>query len=176
MLRWLSRYVKQINIYGVGIELREISAEEALPLLNLTPVRASPADSADAAQASVPLVRKQDYICVSGVSASAQRIPRELDLMLDGDEIQFHVHNPDGTQPKVWAGRRALQESLGRWKNAGKEGPITVAGRTARKEAEIVFVVEEEGEVEVQAGWWIWAPRQDVKAALEELGIRVPWQ
>ena len=34
MFRWLSRYVKQINVLGVGIELREILAEEALPLLS----------------------------------------------------------------------------------------------------------------------------------------------
>ncbi len=31
--RWLSRYIKRIDIMGVGIELREIPEEEALPLL-----------------------------------------------------------------------------------------------------------------------------------------------
>jgi hypothetical protein len=72
-------------------------------------------------------------------------------------------------------GRKALQEALDRWKDAGRAGPITVTGRTARKEAEVVFVVDAEEEVEVQAGWWIWVPREDVKAALEELGIRIPW-
>jgi hypothetical protein len=110
---------------------------------------------------------------VSGVSASAQHTPRELDLMLDGQEIQFHVHQPGGAQPKIWADRTAFQESLDRWKATGMQGPIPVAGRTARKEAQVVLVVDEE--IEVQAGWWIWVPREDLKAALEGLGVRVPW-
>jgi hypothetical protein len=35
--------------------------------------------------------------------------------------------------------------------------------------------VDAEEEVEVQAGWWIWVPKEDVKAALQELGVCVPW-
>lgn len=41
-----------------------------------------------------------------------------------------------------------------------------------RNEVEIVFVVDDEDEIEIQAGWWIWVPREDLKAALEELGVR----
>ena len=37
MFRWLSRYVKKIEIYGVGIELREIPPEEGVPLLKAAP-------------------------------------------------------------------------------------------------------------------------------------------
>jgi hypothetical protein len=175
MFRWLSRYVKQINVYGVGIELREIPAEEALPLLTPQPTTA-PAPAASASSPAPPVVQRQDYICVSGTSASSQRTPRELDLMLDGEEIEFHVHNPGASQPKIWVARQALQEALDLWKEAGAGEPIPVEGRTARKAARVVLVVDAEEEVEVQAGWWVWVPREDLKAALQELGVRVPWQ
>jgi hypothetical protein len=176
MFRWLSRYVKQINVYGIGIELREISEQEALPLLARTPIPDVAREPPVTAVVPSPLVQRQDYLCVSGVSASSQRSPRELDLMLDGAEIEFHIHSPGASQTRVWVARDALQEALDRWKAAGSVGPITIVARTARKQAEVVVVAEPEGEVEVQAGWWIWVPREDVKAALEALGVRVPWQ
>ena len=47
MFRWLSRYVKQINVLGVGIEFREITAEEALPLLPTRPQSAPAQPSAE---------------------------------------------------------------------------------------------------------------------------------
>lgn len=158
MFRWLLRYVKKIEVYGIGIELREIPEAEALPLL------AEPTKLNNGREPVLPsAVQRQDYICVSGVSASAQRSPREFDLMLDGDEIQLHIHNPGGTQPKMWVVRDALQEALDRWQATGSDGPITVAARKARKQAEVVLVVEPEGEIEVQANWWIWVPREDLK-------------
>jgi hypothetical protein len=187
MFRWLSRYVKRIDVYGVGIELREIPPEEALPLLAARPTPApapqSTTSTPDAplpelarpAEAEAPIVLRQDFIRVSGTSASSQRAPRELDLMAEGDDIQVHVHPPDGSQAPMWVGRKALQAALDQWKGPASEDPISVPGRTRRKEGQVVFVVEEEGEVEVQAGWWIWVPRHDLKAALEVLGVRAPW-
>ena len=52
---------------------------------------------------------------------------------------------------------------------------ITLAARTARTEARVSFVFDDSAEVEVQAGWWIWVDKQDLKAALAELGVRAPW-
>ena len=173
MFRWLPRYVKQINILGVSIELREIPAEEALPLLSAPrPPGTSAAEQAEAA----PVVRRQDYVCVSGTSASSRRTPRELDLMADGAEIEFHVHAPGGSQPRLRVGRAALEEAFARWaQGGGAAGEMVVPGRTARKEAEAVFALDDSEEVEVQAGWWIWVGKQDLKAALAELGVRTPW-
>jgi hypothetical protein len=174
MFRWLSRYVKQINVLGVGIELREIPAEEALPLLTAKPHAAHPV--AEQAEDAAPIVQRQDYVCVSGTSASSQRTPRELDLMADGEEIQFHVHQPGGSQPKLWVRRTALDEAFARGQQTGEGGEeIVVPARTARKEAQVVFVFDDSDEVEVQAGWWIWVGKQDLKAALAELGVRAPW-
>src|SRR4051812_5206787 len=98
MLRWLSRYVKRIDVFGVGIELREIPAEEASALLAAKPesAPAQPAPSEGPAEQAAPVVLRQDYIRVSGTSASSRRTPRELDLMADGEEIQLCVHAPDG--------------------------------------------------------------------------------
>ena len=95
MFRWLSRYVKQINVLGVGIELREIPAEEALPLLAAKPQPAPAQPSAGQTEEAAPIVQRQDYVCVSGTSASSQQAPREIDLMADGEEIQLHV------QPRI---------------------------------------------------------------------------
>ena len=94
-----------------------------------------------------------------------------MPLHKSGDEIEFHIHQPGGTQTKMWVSRETLQKSLEGWKRAGGSAePISVAGRTARKEAQIVFVVnDDDEEIEVQAGWWIWVPRTDLKAAFD------PW-
>jgi hypothetical protein len=174
MFRWLSRYVKQINVMGVGIELREIPAEEALPLLSAAPAPAQPA--AGQTETATPVVRRQDYLCVSGTSASSQRTAREIDLMADGEEIQLHVHQPGASQPRMWVGRNALQEAFARWRQAGgHSGEITVPARTARKEAQVAFVLDDSDEVEVQAGWWIRVGKQDLNAALAELGVCTPW-
>jgi hypothetical protein len=175
MFRWLSRYVKRIDIYGVGIELREIPAEEAKLQPPALAAAAPAQESSETAPAPPDTIQREDYLCVSGTSASNTRTPRELDLLLDGEEIQFHIHNPGAAQARIWVDRQALQEALVRWKEGGQVGPITVAGRRVRKEASVVFVVDDAEEVEVQAGWWIWVPRQDLKAALEELGVRIPW-
>jgi hypothetical protein len=174
MFRWLSRYVKRIEVFGVGIELREIPPEEATALLSAKP-QSAPAQPAppEGASEPAPVVLRQDYIRVSGTSASSRRTPRELDLMTDGEEIQLCIHAPGGTQPPLWVGRRALEEGFGRWQEAG--GDVVVPARTARKEAQVAFIADDSDEIEVQAGWWIWVPRTDLKAALTELGVRVPW-
>lgn len=178
MFRWLSRYVKQINVLGVGIELREIPPEEALPLLsaNPQPAQLQPPAALSESETAPPVVQRQDYVCVSGTSASSQRTPRELDLMADGEEIEVHVHKPGASQPRMWVGRKALEEAFVNWKQTGESGgEIMVPARTARKEAQVGFVFDESDEVEVQAGWWIWVGKQDLKAALRELGVRAPW-
>ena len=175
MFRWLSRYVKKITIMGVGIELREIPEEEALPLLEAS-TKTPSEPSKTRSRESAPLVQREDYIRVSGTSASEQRTPRELDLMLDGEEIQLHIHQPGGTQKRMWVNRKTLQEALDRWPGPGPNAaPITVPGRTTRKEEQVVFIVDNDEEAEVQAGWWIWVPPKDLKAALEALGLRIPW-
>ena len=193
MFRWLTRYVKKVTIFGVGIEFREIPESEALPLLEAAktqrpavpaepgpsqppPATAPKTETSESADLGPPVVERQDYICLTGCSASAQRAPRELDLRLDGEDIEFHVHNPRASQPKMWVKRADLQKALDRWRGleSGAE-PIKLPGRTVRKAAEVVLVVDEEEEAEVQAGWWIWVSRQDLKGALEALGLRVPW-
>ena len=174
MFRWLSRYVKKITIMGVGIELREIPESEALPILEAAKTDSAPKSKDEPAQP--PVVERHDYLCLSGCSASTQRTPRELELRQDGDDIEFHVHKPGASQPKLWVNRNQLQEALDRW--PGFESgttPIKIPARTARKEAEVVLVVDKDEEAEVQAGWWIWVSRQDLKGALEALGLRVPW-
>ncbi len=175
MIRWLSRYVKQINVFGVGIELREIPEAEALPLLAEVVVPNPATEAATPGAEPTPSVQREDFICVVGVSASSKRVPRELDLMLDGEEIQLHVHAPGSSQSKIWVPRGTLQKALDFWKKTDLEEPIIIPGRTVRNEVEIVFVVDDEDEIEIQAGWWIWVPREDLKAALEELGVRAPW-
>jgi hypothetical protein len=171
MIRWLSRYVKRIDVFGVGVELREIPADEAEKLRT---TQAGPAPERSAADH--PVVRREEYLCLSGTSASAQRTPRELDLMADGEEIQLHVHPPGGSQPRMWVGRPALEQAFAEWRPTGEAGgTITVPARTARKEAQVAFVFDDSGEVEVQAGWWIWVGKQDLTAALAELGVRAPW-
>ena len=93
--------------------------------------------------------------------------------MSDGDEIEFHVHQPDGSQPRVWVSRKALNEACTRAEpSAG--GEFRVAARTACKESEVAFVFDDSDEVEVQAGWWIWVGKRDLSAALAELGVRAP--
>ena len=47
--------------------------------------------------------------------------------------------------------------------------------RTARKEAQVAFVFDDSDEMEVQAGWWIWVRKENLKGALAELGVRAPW-
>jgi hypothetical protein len=165
--RWLPRHVKQVTILGVGIELRETPANP----------QAAPAQPPTGQPKAVSRdVQRQDYVCVSGTSASSQRTPREIDLMADGEEIQLHIHKPGVSQSKLWVGRKALEEAFARWKQTGGSGgEITVPGRTARKEAQVAFVFDDSNEVEVQAGWWIWVGKQDLKAALAELGVRAPW-
>ncbi len=216
MFRWLSRYVKRIDVLGVGIELREIPPEEAVvtptpPPAPATsqPIRAPVKDidvmglgielreippeeavvtptSPPAPAISQPIpapvkqlapgVERQDFVSVTGTSASEQRSPREIDLMVDGDEIQVHIHQPGGNQPNVWVGRKDLQESLDRWKQMGGSAKqIAIPGRTARKESQVILKIHDSDEIEVQAGWWIWVGRQDLRSALEELGVRVPW-
>jgi hypothetical protein len=130
MIRWLSRYVKRIDVFGVGVELREIPADEAEKLQT---TQAGPAPERSAAEH--PVVRREEYLCLSGTSASAQRTPRELDLMADGAEIQVHVHQPGGSQPKVWVGRDAIEAAFVRTRQeGGAGGKVTVPARTARKE------------------------------------------
>ncbi len=176
MFRWLSRYVKQITILGVGIELREIPAEEAQPLLTAKPDSAPAQPAGEQTEPATAVVRREDYICVSGTSASSKRTPRELDLIADGEEIQFHVHQPGGSQPRLWVSRKGLAEAFACWKPAGDGGgEIAVPARTARKDAQVSFVLDDSDEVEVQAGWWIWVGKQDLKAALAEFGVRAPW-
>lgn len=177
MFRWLSRYVKKIEVFGVGIELREIPPEEALPLLAPKPTQPPPPQSPAPTQPTDPIVQRQDFIRVFGTSPSSRRTPRELDLMIDADDLQVHIHQPDGNQTPVWLDRKALQNALDVWKGPTSGEPITVPGRTRRKETPVVFVVDQEDEIEIQAAsWWIWVPRADLKAALQELGIRAPWK
>jgi len=73
--------------------------------------------------------------------------------------------------------RTALQEALGRWDREGRsDEPIVVAAQSARgADGEVGFVVDGSEEVEVRAGWGIWVPRSDLKSALEQLGVSVPW-
>lgn len=176
MIRWLCRYVKQINVFGVGIELREIPAEEALVLLSANPQPAPSQPSAGQGGAAAPIVRREDYVCVSGTSPSSNGSPREIDLMIDGDEIQFHIHQPGGSQPKLWVSRKVLEEAFAGWKQTGASAKeITVSGRTARKDGEVKFVFDDSDVLEVQAGWWIWVGKKDLEAALQELGVHAPW-
>ncbi len=176
MFRWLSRYVKQITICGVGIELREIPADEALPLLDAAPRPAPAQPVAGQLEAPAPVVWQQNYLCITGTSASTRRAPRELDLMADGDEIQVHIHAPGRSAPKVWIGRTALEEAFARSQPAGSSGgEITVLARTAHKESLVTFAWDDSSEVEVRAVQWIWVGKHDLTDALAELGVRAPW-
>jgi hypothetical protein len=182
MFRWLSRYVKRIDIMGVGIELREIPEEEALPLLSRQPSPA-PACPALAPPSSVPpepeppIVQKEDYVRVTGTSPSSRRAPREIDFMVDGEEIRIHIHQPGGTQSMMWVDRTLLQQSFGRWKvDSSGVAEVSIPARAAGKDAQVVFVADDsKEEIEVQTAWWIWVRKQDLKAALAELGVHVPW-
>ena len=179
MFRWLSRYVKKIEVFGVGIELREIPAEQAKALELLTVEARPQAAQSGAGQGesvsvtAEPIVQRQDYICVLGTTPSSRRSPREMDLMAEGEEIQLHIHQPGGSQAKMWVERKALEEAFASWDPAS--GEISVQARTARKEGQVLFVFDDSVEVEVQAGWWIWVGKQNLKAALAELGLRAPW-
>jgi hypothetical protein len=181
MFRWLSRYVKKIEVFGVGFELREIPEAEALPILAsqlrsaVRPSVSPPVESSTPAPAEVEIVELQRYLCVSGVSASSQRKPRELDLAVYGDEIEFHIHDPGKPRPKLWVKRAELQESMNRWASSGSADPLRIPARKARSESEVVFVIGDEDEIEVQAYWWIWVPRNGMKAALKEIDIHAPW-
>jgi len=181
MFHLLSRYVKKIEIYGIGIELREIPepTTESVPvpdLHQLTPpanrLEIDPAAQSDTEEGIIELVQ---YLRVAGVSASFQRKPRELDLTLLGEEIQFHIHDLGKSRPKLWVKRSELQDTLSRWNASDQNEPIRVPARKARSESEVVFVVGEEDEMEVQAYWWIWVTKSVLKAALKEIDIRAPW-
>jgi hypothetical protein len=50
-----------------------------------------------------------------------------------------------------------------------------VPGRTGRKELPVTFVFRDNGEVEVQADWWVRVGTQELKTALQRLGVGVPW-
>jgi hypothetical protein len=115
-------------------------------------------------------------ITLSGTSAGAERAPRELDLIVEGEEVQLHVHPPGGSQPRAWVRRDDLQRALDEWSNSGGgPGTVEVPARTARKAIPIALVFGASAEVEVQAGWWIWVKRDDLRAALEQLGLRAAW-
>ena len=204
MFRWLSRYVKQINIFGIGIELREIPEAEALAVLGQqsqenaalpTPASTAPsstppvgpataesaaagtaAESAPKKESAAPLIRRENFVRVAGVSPSSRRVPRELDLMVDGDELQVHIHQPDAWQRPMWVRRDALQAALDDVRRTGGgSGGVKLPARTTRAAAEVAVVWDDSEEVEVQAGWWIWVARGDLAAALAELGVRAAW-
>src|SRR4051812_41316077 len=78
-------------------------------------------------------------VTLTGTSPSEQRTPREMDLTLEVDEVRIHIHQPGGSQAKMWVTRSALQEALDRWDRAG---PIVVAARSARKEGQVEIVVD----------------------------------
>jgi hypothetical protein len=102
--------------------------------------------------------------------------PGELDLIADGEAIQFHIHQPGGSQPRLWVDRKALVEIMASWKGLPESDEITLPARTAKeKAAQVSLVFDDSDEVEVQAGWWIWVGKADLKAALAELGIPAPW-
>lgn len=188
MIRWLSRYVKRIDLHGagigVGIELRELPESQPLALpesesqtadSTLTPTSPEsvlPPIPADHDEGVIELVR---YLRVAGVSASTQRKPRELDLTIHGDEIEFHIHDPSKIRPKLWVTRTDFQEAMNNWQASGNAEPMRVRARKARSKSEVVFVIDNDDEVEVQAHWWIWVSRNELKAALNEIGIHTPW-
>jgi hypothetical protein len=116
------------------------------------------------------------FVRVSGHSSSSHH-PRELDLSREDDEIHLHVHQHGESHTKVWVTRPALQEALEEWaRTGGRVERLVVPGRTARKELPVTFVFRDTGEVEVQADWWVRVGRQELKTALERLGLRVPGQ
>src|SRR5262249_8204572 len=128
------------------------------------------------ATASDPEPPSGTSVTLSGTSASQQRAPRELDLTLDGDEIQLHIHAPGGRQPKSWVSRSELQRAFDAWdRPRGGPGRVEVPGRTNRKEQAAVFLFDESDEVEVQAGWWVWVKKDELRAAFKGLGVVVPW-
>jgi hypothetical protein len=115
------------------------------------------------------------FVRLSGHSSSSHH-PRELDLSREADEIHLHVHQHGESHTKVWVTRPALQEALEEWaQSAGGLERLVVPGRTARKELPVTFVFRDTGEVEVQADWWVRVGTQELKTALERLGVRVPW-
>jgi hypothetical protein len=127
-----------------------------------------------AAAAPQPAQAAERFVRVAGHSGTS-RNPRELDLTSEGDEIHLHVHQHGDVHTKVWVTRAALQAALERWNQAGGHlDRLVVAGRTARKELPVTLVFHDDGEVEVQADWWIRMGTQELKTALQRLGLRVP--
>jgi hypothetical protein len=114
------------------------------------------------------------FVRVSGHSDQSHH-PRELDLTSEADEIHLHVHQHGESHTKVRIEQEALQVVLEQWAQTGKRlERVEVPGRTARKELLVGFVFHDNGEVEVQADWWIRVSTQELTAALQRLGVRVP--
>jgi hypothetical protein len=117
----------------------------------------------------------QSFVTLLGTSASARRSPRELDLALDGEELQLRIHSPGGTQPSYSVGVSQLQQAFDDWKRVGNdEGQIEVSARKGQTTLPVTFVFDASYEVEVQAGWWIWVNKHELTAALSRLGLRSP--
>lgn len=150
---------------------RSRSINPPTPVPDRVPAPIAPFDSSESAQA-VSAAASDSSIRIVGVSASVARTVRELDIADAGSEIEFHIHNPGGKQPKLFVNRSALQQQFDDWAERGCRGQCSVPGRSAKKEASIVFVADDTDELEVQAGWWIWVSKRELQAGLARLGIR----
>jgi hypothetical protein len=112
---------------------------------------------------------------VVGVSASEQRVPREVDFDAEGEEVRIHIHPPGKEQSKLWVNRNELERAFAEWLRSGQQvGKIEVPGRTARRAVTVAFVLDED-EVEIQGLWWIWVNKGDFQGALESLGFHLRW-
>lgn len=153
---------------------------------NAPPLQATTSTSPQPTQAAISVGRDPSgqqaspttadgFIRVIGTSASSRATPRELDMALDGEEVWMHVHQPGGEQRPVWVVRAALQDALNRWAGEGNtQAEIHVPGRTARKEADVKFVPQDDETIEVRADWWIWVSRRELFAALTRVGVQTP--
>lgn len=122
-----------------------------------------------------PYGPRPSSVRVLGVSPSAQRAPRELDLALEGDEVSLHVHQPGGTRSKFWVHRDTLEATINQLSAPAGGHRIEVAARSPRKQTSSAFVSRDGGGVEIQADWWVWVSGDELREALHTLGIPVQW-
>ena len=114
-------------------------------------------------------------IRVFGTSTGKLRLPREMDLRVEGTEIWIDIHNPNTSQWIFWVKLNELESKLIGW-NWNRVGEIALVARKASgAQLDVVLKLYEDSdtEIEVQAGkWWIWVRSEDLANALSKLGIR----
>jgi hypothetical protein len=100
-----------------------------------------------------------------------------IDLTMEDDEIQFHIHNRDRMRTPYRVARKFLQDFLDRWKaSGGGANVITLPARSPRLAVELTLVFDRSGIVQVRDPyWWIRVNAEEMKYSLQELGFHAPW-